>query len=124
LASGEPVVRSLQLDGFDVDKAKLKLVSLEGPVSARQEEDRLTGLVKNSGVPNSRIVLKHIEDAQSLYAEGKYHPSLNESRSLMQALIDGISVETDAHGEHSTKLPGGTSNRIKYLKDVGFFYAG
>jgi hypothetical protein len=36
-------------------------------------------------------------------------------------LIDGISTETSTHGQHPTKLPGGTSNRIKYLKDVGFF---
>jgi len=113
--------RSLQLDGYDVDKANVILVPLEGMVSAKQEEDRLTKLVKTSGVPASDVVLKHIEDASSLFAEGKDHPSLNESRSLIQALIDGVSIETDAHGKHSTKLPGGTGNRIKYLKDVGFF---
>jgi|ERR1700733_801537 len=111
----------LQLDGFDVDKAKLKLVPLEGPVSAQEEEDRLTTIVKNSGLPQSPVILKHIEDAYSLCAEGKDRPSLNESRSLIQALIDGISTETNTHGKHSTKLPGGTGNRIKYLKDVGFF---
>lgn len=113
--------RSLQLDGYDVDKANVKLVPLEGAVSAKQEEDHLTKLVKISGVPASDVVLKHIEHASSLFAEGKDHPSLNESRNLIQALIDGISTETDAHGKHSIKLPGGTGNRIKYLKDVGFF---
>jgi hypothetical protein len=120
-----PIVQSLprllQLDGFDVDRAKVKLVLLEGPISAEEEEDRLTRLVKTSGIPNIPTVLKHIEDASSLYADEKDHPSLNESRSLIQALIDGISTETSTKGKHSTKLPGGTSNRIKYLKDVGFF---
>jgi hypothetical protein len=45
---------------------------------------------------------------------------LNESRNLIQALIDEVSTETSAHGKHSTKLPGGTGNRIEYLKNVGF----
>lgn len=55
-----------------------------------------------------------------LFEVGKVHPSLGESRNIIQALIDGISTETAAHGKHSAKLPGGTSNRIGYLKDVGF----
>jgi hypothetical protein len=121
LSGSEGLVRSLQLDGFDVDKEKLVLVPLEGPVSAQQEEDRLTRLVKGSGLPHSQTVLQHIQDAFSLYAQGKDHASLNESRNLIQALIDGISTETDAHGKHTTKLPGGTANRIEYLKNVGFF---
>lgn len=49
LPTGEPVLRSLELDGFDVNKENLTLVPLEGPVSAREEEDRLTKLVKTSG---------------------------------------------------------------------------
>jgi hypothetical protein len=49
--------------------------------------------------------------------------SLNESRNLIQALIDGISMETDKHGNHSTGLPGGTVNRIDYLSIVGFLTA-
>jgi hypothetical protein len=115
--------RLLQLDGFDVDKVNVRLVPLEGAVSAKQEEDHLTKLVKASGVPASDVVLKHIEDASTLFAEGKDHPSLNESRSLIQVLIDGISTETKAQGNHTSKLPGGTGNRIKYLKEVGFFTA-
>lgn len=67
---------------------------MEGPVSAQAEEDRLTRIVKTAGLPARNIILKHIEDAHSLYAEGKDHPSLNESRNLIQALIDGISTET------------------------------
>jgi hypothetical protein len=60
-------------------------------------------------------VLKHIEDASSLFADGKDHPSLNESRNLIQALIDGISTETNRHTKHPTKLPGPTKDRIEYL---------
>ena len=47
----QPLPRSLQLDGYDVDKANVRLVPLEGVVSAKQEEDHLTRLVKASGVP-------------------------------------------------------------------------
>jgi hypothetical protein len=121
LPSGEPVLRSLQLDGFDVDRANLKLVPLEGPVNAQQEEDRLNRLVKDSGLPNSTVVLAHIHDAHSLYVEGRYHPSLGESRNIIQSLIDEISTETEAHGGHTTNLPGGTGNRIRYLREVAFF---
>jgi hypothetical protein len=110
--TSETVMRSLQLDGFDVDKTNLKLVPLEGPVSAQEEEDRLTQLVKSSGLPQSNIILKHIQDASSLYAEGKDHPSWNESRNIIQALIDNISAETDKHGKHAPGLPGGTKNRV------------
>jgi hypothetical protein len=120
LPLSEELLLSLQLDGFDVDKFNWKLVPLEGPVSGQVEEDRLTRMVKNTGLPASNIILKHIEDAHSLYVEGKDHPSLNESRNLIQALIDDITIETDAHGKHPTKLPGGTANRIDYLKNVGF----
>lgn len=101
----------------------MKLVSLEGPVSAQAEEDRLTSIVKNSGLPKSTIILRHIEDAHSLYAEGKDHPSLNESRNLIQSLIDGISTETNTHGKHSIGLPGSMKDRIEYLTKVGFFNA-
>ncbi len=97
------------------------LVPLEGPVSTQVEEDALTALVKRSGIHDATTVLQHIADAQSLYVNGKYHASLNESRNLIQSLIDGISTETHAKGNHSAKLPGGTSNRIEYLKTVTFF---
>jgi len=118
--TSEPLRRSLQLDGFDVDKANLRLVRLEGPVSAQEEEGHLKRLVKDSGVPESYVVLKHIQDAASLYTEGKYHSSLGESRNIIQALVDGISTATDARGKHSTNLPGGKGPRIGYLKDIKF----
>jgi hypothetical protein len=120
LASTDSLIRSIQLDGFDVDTAKLRLIPLEGPVSVQQEADRLSSLVNNCGLPNPDVVLKHIQDAQSLYADGKDHPSLGESRNIIQSLIDGISTGTATHGRHTTKLPGGTSNRIDYLAQVGF----
>jgi hypothetical protein len=120
LASSDSLMRSIQLDGFDVDTAKLKLIPLEGLVSAQREADRLSSLVNNCGTPNPDVVLKHIQDAQSLYADGKDHPSLGESRNIIQSLIDGISAETATHGKHKAKLPGGTSNRIDYLAQVGF----
>lgn len=120
LPQGEDVLRSLQLDGFDVDRNTLKLIALEGPVSEQEEEDRLTALVGDSGIPEASTILQHIKDAQSLYTEGKYHASLNEARNLIQALIDGVSVETDKNGQHKTKLPGGSANRIDYLKELGF----
>jgi len=123
LPTGEAVLRSLQLDGFDVNNEKLTLVPLEGPVSAREEEDRITNLVKTSGLPEVPTVLKHIADANSLYTSGNYHPSLNESRNIIQALIDGISIETDKCGNHPAGLPGGTTNRIDYLFSVGFLTA-
>ncbi len=123
LSSGESLVRSLQLDGFDVDKSNLTLIPLEGPVSAREEEDILTRLVTSSGILGSATIKKHMADAHSLYTSGKYHPSLNESRNLMQALIDGITSETKTHGTPATKLPSGTKNKIEYLTTAKFFTA-
>jgi hypothetical protein len=120
LPDGAAVENSLQLDGYAVDKRKLELVALEGPVSVQAEEDALTAVLRRSGIPNAATVGQHIADANSLFVEGKYHPSLNESRSILQALIDDISVETDCSGGHAAKLPGGTANRIQYLAQVGF----
>jgi len=123
LPASDTLLRSLELDGFDVDKERLQLVPLEGSVSAQEEGDRLTSLVKSSGLPGTQTILKHIGDAQSLYKDGKDHPSLNESRSFIQALIDEISVETDKRGQHPTKLPGPTKDRIEYLSKVSFLSA-
>lgn len=119
-SGSESVLRSLQLDGFEVDKANLRLVSIEGPVSAQEEEDRLTMLARSSGLPQSQIILKHIRDASSLYVEGKDQPSLGQSRNILQALIDGIATETDARGNHPNGLPSKTAPRIEYLRNVAF----
>ena len=120
LPNGRPVTNALELDGFAVDAPNLRLIPLEGPVSAQAEEDALTAMVKQAGIADTQAVLKHIADANSLYTEGKYHPSLNESRSLIQCLIDDIGEDTHRSGSHTFGFPGGTSNRIDYLRDVGF----
>lgn len=123
LATGDAVTNSLQLDGFAVDVPHLRLVPLEGPVSAQEEEDALTTMVKQAGIGNSQTLLKHIADANGLYVDGRYHPSLNESRSLLQSLIDEISGDTHNSGAHHVGFPGGTANRIDYLEKVGFLTA-
>jgi hypothetical protein len=121
LPKSESLRRSLGLCGFEVDEENLRLVPIEGPVSVKQEEDRITNLVNTSGLANAQTIVKHLADAQSLYIEtGKDHASLNESRSFVQALIDDISEATHTNGGHSTKLPGTMKNRVQYLTDVGF----
>jgi hypothetical protein len=117
---GESVLRSLELDGLCVNMAKLELIPLEGPVSQQEEEDRLTHLVRAAGLPRETTILKHITDAGNLYSASMDHSALGESRTFLQALIDDISVETNAHGRHTRGLPGGTKNRIEYLGQVGF----
>ena len=64
LPGSEELTRSLQLDGFDVDKVNWQLVPLEGPVSAQEEEGRLTRIVKTSGLPRSSVILKHTRQAR------------------------------------------------------------
>ena len=118
--AGESVTRSLELDGLAVNEETLALVPLEGPVSAQQEEDMLTRLINATGLPNHDVILRHMTDATSLYTNGQNHPSLNESRNMLQALIDGVSEETHQHGGHAIGLPGGTGNRMDYLTTVNF----
>jgi hypothetical protein len=121
--TGSAVLRSLQLDGFQVNKEQLCLVPLEAGVSEQEEEDRLTTLVGGSGLPSGSTILKHVNDAHSLFLDGKDHPSLGESRSFLQALIDDVCTETHKAAAHSVGLPGGTGPRIEYLKNVGFLTA-
>ena len=102
---------------------KLCLVPLENVVSAQEEEDALTAQVKSTGISNAETVLQHIADANSLFVERKYHASLNESRNVLQCLVDNISSDTHNSGAHSSKLPAGTGNRIGYLSEVGFLTA-
>ncbi len=40
LPEGEPVLRSLAIDGFQVNKDRLSLAPLESPVSEQEEEER------------------------------------------------------------------------------------
>ena len=121
LPNGDSVANALDLEGFSADRKKLQLIPLESPVSAQVEEDALTTMVNRSGISDGKTVIKHIVDASSLYVDKKYHPSLNESRNLLQCLIDNIGADTHKSGAHSTRgFPGGTANRIDYLRDVGF----
>jgi hypothetical protein len=119
---GDQVIRSLELDGFRANQAKLELVPLDSIVSEQAEEDRLASLVNATTISNSTVILKHLHDADDLFVQGKDHSSISESRSFLQALIDGVSGETNALGGHaSIGYPSGTANRLKYLEDVGFF---
>jgi hypothetical protein len=120
LPKSDSVANSLELDGFAVNRKSLRLVTLEGAVSAQQEEDALTRLVKQTGIGNADTIVKHVADANSLYIEQKYHPSLNESRNLIQCLVDNISEDTHRSDVHIQGLPGGTANRIQYLREVSF----
>jgi hypothetical protein len=120
MENGRPVANSLELDGYTVEPQELSLVPLEGAVKAEEEADALIDRLRSLGLSNSETALQHIADAKNLFVEGKYHPSLNESRSLLQSLFDNISADTHSGGAHPTKLPGGTTNRIGYLREVGF----
>jgi hypothetical protein len=120
LPGGDSVVNLLQLDGYSVNTQKLSLIPLENVVGAQEEGDALTTLVKSTGFLNAQTVLQHISDAKNLFVESKYHPSLNESRNVLQCLVDEFSSDTHNSGAHSIKLPGGTANRIAYLGEVGF----
>jgi hypothetical protein len=120
LPGSESVVNALQLDGFSADARNLKLIPLENPVSVQEEEDALTALVHKTGITGAHTVVRHIADANGLYIEKKYHPSLNESRNFLQCLIDNIGGDTNKCGAHSIGFPGGTANRIDYLRDVQF----
>ena len=120
LPNSVQLTNSLELDGYAVDKDKLELVPISGVANVQAEEDLLTTLVRNSQVPDSETLLQHIRDAHNLFVDGKAHPSLNESRNTIQTLIDAISEETNRVGGHATRLPGGTTNRFTYLRQVGF----
>lgn len=120
LHNGDSVVNSLQLDGYSANAQKMSLIPLEDVVSAQEEGDALTALVKNTGLPNAQTALQHIADAKDLFVQGKFHPSLNESRNFLQCLIDDISSDTHSVGAHSARHPGGTANRISYLREVAF----
>jgi hypothetical protein len=121
LPNQDSLENSLQLDGYAIDKEQLLLVPLEGPVNAQAEEDALTALLRTSGLPNAATVEQHIKDANELFVQGRPHASLNESRNMLQALIDGISTETHQNRVHSRGFPRDTAGRILYLKDVAFF---
>lgn len=118
--SGKLVMNALELDGYAVDTKNLCLVPLEAGVSAKQEEDALSALVKRTQISDAATIVAHIKDANELYVQAKYHASLNESRNLLQSLIDNVSGDTNRSSVHSFGYPGGMKNRVVYLKAVGF----
>jgi hypothetical protein len=123
LPDSEVVARSLELDGFQVNKMELRLVPFDSVTSEQEEEERVASLVNQSGLTNSAVILQHIRDACELFVQQRDHASIGEGRNFIQGLIDGISAETHAHGGHSIGYPSGMANRLKYLEDVGFFTA-
>jgi hypothetical protein len=123
LSQGEAVGRALELDGLRVNREKLTLTPADSVVSEQEEENRLVALVKQSQLPNAAAILKHLGDAHELFVQGKDHPSIGESRNLIQALIDDMSAATNASGAHSAGYPAGMANRLDYLQTVGFFTA-
>lgn len=120
-SQGEAVRRSLELEGFRVNAGNLTVEPATSMVNEQEEENRLVTLIKQSRLQNEVVILKHLGDAHELFVQGKDHPSIGESRDLIQALIDDTSGATHAHGGHSAGYPGGTANRLQYLQDVGFF---
>jgi hypothetical protein len=62
LPEGEGAARSLELDGFQVDQKNLQLVPLDS-VTSEREEERVVSLVNQSGLGNSAVILKHLQDA-------------------------------------------------------------
>jgi hypothetical protein len=120
LPQGEAVRRALDLEGLRANPNKLTIEIAESVINEQEEESRLIGLVKQNRLQNEAVILKHLDDAQDLFVQGKDHPSIGESRNLIQALIDDISAATHANGGHSVGYPAGTANRLQYLQDVGF----
>jgi hypothetical protein len=121
LPQGEAVRRSLELEGFRVNVGRLTIEAAESVVNEQQEENRLVDLVRQGHLQNEAVILKHLADAQELFVQGKDHPSIGESRSLIEALVGDISAATHASGAHSLGYPAGMANRLQYLQDVGFF---
>ena len=120
----EPLIRSLEHDGYSVDTKNVRLIPIEGHVSHEEEESRLETLLSQSGLPNIHIAKKHLTDAAEQYVDGtKDHSSLGESRTLLQSLIDVISGQIQNTGKSAAGLPAGTANRLDYLEKNGLLTA-
>ncbi len=116
----EALIRSLEHDGFSLDNKKVILLPTEGAVSHEEEETRLGILIRNSGLPTASVIKGHLQEAAVNYMDGnKDHSSLGESRTLLQAVLDGISQEIEKTAHSRVALPGGTKNRWGYLEANG-----
>lgn len=112
----EDIRLSLQLDGFDVGEHELK--SIDGPVSIEGEKSLLLDTLRASKFSRQDVIVKHINDAEEHFNQGKHHSAIGEARSAFQAVID----ETVFLAE--SKVPrrsgGGVKNQIEFLGRESF----
>lgn len=107
----DTILRSLQLDGFNVPEGKLQ--PIDGPVSAEKEKSRLLVYLESSKFGRKVVISKHIRDAEDLFAQGKHHPSIGEARSALQAVIEEtVTLLEQKLGKRSG---GGMKNQIEFL---------
>jgi len=103
---------SLQLDGFDVGKGRLR--PIDGPVSAEEEKSRLLAFLKASTLGRQEVISKHLTDAEDLFSQGKHHSAIGEARSALQAIIEEtVSLVEAKIGKRSG---GGTKNQVEFLQ--------
>ncbi len=122
----ESLERSLEHDGYGVDARKVTLVVREGPVSVDEEQTELERILTGSGLPDVNVIRKHLQDANDHYLDkdgAKDHSSLGESRNFLQAVVDSVCNQIDHSELSSVGLPGGTGNRMDYLKTNGLLMA-
>jgi hypothetical protein len=118
----DQLLRSIVNDGFTLNQRKADLDHSEGEVSLKEEESGLALMIEQSGLSRKAEAKTHLRDAGEQYLDGtKDHPSLNESRSLFQSLLDQICEEVDRSGQSSIGLPGNTKSRLDYLETNGIW---
>ncbi len=115
----DAVLRSLQLDGYEVSNGQLR--SIDGPVSAEEEKSRLLAFLKASKLGRQDVIAKHIKDTEDLFGQGKYHPAIGEARSALQALIEESVALMEVKA--ASKSGGGIKNQIEFLEREKFLSA-
>jgi hypothetical protein len=111
-ATKEAIRLSLQLDGFDVSKDKLR--PIDGPVSVEEEKNRLLAYIEASKLGRQDVISKHISDAEDLFGQGKHHPAIGEARSALQAVIEESVILRES--KTSGRSGGGTKNKLDFLE--------
>ena len=115
----DAILRSLQLDGFDVNNEQLRRI--DGPVSIEEEKSRLLAFLKASKLGRQDVVAKHIKEAEDLFGQGKYHPAIGEARSALQAIVE--ETVTLVEGKSGRKSGSGFKNQIEFLERESFLSA-
>ena len=115
----EAILRSLQLDGYDVSNAQLR--PIDGPVSIEEEKSRLLAFLKASKLGRKDVIAKHLKDAEDLFGQGTYHPAIGEARSALQAIVE--ETVTLVEGKSGRKSGGGFTNEIDFLERENFLSA-